>query len=234
MLIQLFLSGFILSLSLCLDLGMVNVAIVREGMLRGFWPSFLIGLGSSFGDLTYAVLATTGVTLLLGIVEVRYALWIGGTAALLYFAAAMVRSAWKPAAMNGGPGHSKVGPTAAGADAGLAGSDRGAAYSGGRAFLWGWGLAIASPTSILWFATVGGSVVAKSPVQGAHALAAFLGGFFCASVVWSLGMAALSAYSGSKLGPAFVRAISVLSALLFLYLAAEVFLDGYRTLAVAR
>jgi len=154
MLLHLFFSGFALSLSLCLDLGTVNVAIVREGVSRGFWPSFLVGVGSSFGDLTYAVLATTGVALLLGVPAVRWMLWIGG------------------------------------------------------------------------------SVVAKSPVQGAIALAVFLSGFFTASIVWSFGMALLSATSGRKLGPTFVRGISVLSAILFLYFAVDVFLDGYRSFVV--
>ncbi|TLS51202.1 lysine transporter LysE [Paenibacillus antri] len=215
MLWHLFFSGFALSLSLCLDLGMVNVAIVREGVQRGFWPSFLIGVGSSFGDLTYAVLATTGVALLLGIPEVRWALWVGGTIMLLYFAALMIRAAMRPKSM----------------DAGDAAANGQAAprRSSLRSFLWGWGLAIASPTAILWFATVGGSVVAKSPVQGALALASFLAGFFSASILWSLGMALLASTSGKRLGPTFVRAISIVSAALFLYFAVDVFLDGYRS-----
>ncbi len=33
----LFLSGFLLSLSVCLDLGTVNVAIFRTGLQRGMW-----------------------------------------------------------------------------------------------------------------------------------------------------------------------------------------------------
>jgi L-lysine exporter family protein LysE/ArgO len=213
MLWHLFLSGFALSLSLCLDLGTVNVAIVREGVTRGFWPSFLIGVGSSFGDLTYAVLATTGVALLLGIPEVRWALWIGGTLLLLYFTYAMLRAAWKPKSMD---------DAASNADGGAA-----PRRSPLRSFLWGWGLAIASPTAILWFATVGGSVVAKSPVQGALALTSFLAGFFCAGIAWSFGMALLAATSGKKLGPTFVRAISLASAALFLYFAVDVFLEGY-------
>jgi len=211
MMISLFLSGFALSLSLCLDLGTVNVAIVREGITRGFWPSFLVGVGSTFGDLTYAVLATTGVSLLLGITAVRWALWIGGTIVLLYFTISMIRAALKPKSLD--------------AASGEAGSGR----SLPRSFFWGWGLAIASPTAILWFATVGGSVIAKSPTQGVEALTAFLGGFFAAGIVWSCAMALLSAFSGRRLGPVFVRTISFLSAALFLYFAVEVFLDGYRS-----
>jgi len=212
MLASLFFSGFALSLSLCLDLGTVNVAIVREGIARGFWPSFLIGVGSSFGDLTYAVLATTGVALLLGYPAVRWSLWIGGTAVLLYFAATMVRAAVRPKPID------------------AAEPDGAPRRSLRRSFFWGWGLAVASPTSILWFATVGGSVVAKSPVRGATALTVFLAGFFCAGILWSLGMALLSSASGRRLGPAFVRTISAMSALLFLYFAVTVFLDGYTSL----
>jgi L-lysine exporter family protein LysE/ArgO len=211
MLIHLFLSGFALSLSLCLDLGTVNVAIVREGISRGFWPSFLIGVGSTFGDLTYAILATTGITLLLGIPAVRWVLWVGGTAMLLYFTFLMVKAALYAKSMDDAAGTAVTQRTPI------------------RSFWWGWGLAIASPTSILWFATVGGSIVARSPAQGFQALSFFLAGFFTAGIVWSLGMAALSAFSGRKLGVPFVRTISVLSALLFLYFAVEVFLDGYRS-----
>jgi len=225
MLVHLFLSGFALSLSLCLDLGMVNVAIIREGIARGFWPSFLIGAGSTFGDLTYAVLATTGVALLLGVPAVRWALWIGGTIMLLYFCYTMIRAALRPKSLEASDADGAVG--AVGGDAADASSATGR-RSPLRSFLWGWGLAIASPTAILWFATVGGSVIAKSPAQGVQALAAFLSGFFCAGIVWSLGVAALSAYGGRKLGTSFVRTISILSALLFLYFAIEVFVDGYR------
>ena len=217
MLWHLFLSGFALSLSLCLDLGTVNVAIVREGVTRGFWPSFLIGVGSSFGDLTYAVLATSGVALLLGIPEVRWALWIGGTLLLLYFMVVMLRAAWKPKSMDEASSDGETLPR----------------RSPLRSFLWGWGLAIASPTAILWFATVGGSVVAKSPVQGALALTSFLAGFFCAGIAWSFGMALLAATSGRKLGPTFVRTVSLASAALFLYFAVDVFLEGYHSFVAA-
>jgi L-lysine exporter family protein LysE/ArgO len=41
---ELFISGFLLSLSLCLDLGIVNVAIIKTGIEKGFLPSLHIGL----------------------------------------------------------------------------------------------------------------------------------------------------------------------------------------------
>ena len=49
--------GFFLSLSLCLDIGLVNVAIISLTLSHGFRPGFWLGLGSCFGDLIYAALA---------------------------------------------------------------------------------------------------------------------------------------------------------------------------------
>ncbi len=43
--------GFFLSLSLCLDIGLVNVAILSLTLSHGFKPGFWLGLGSCFGDL---------------------------------------------------------------------------------------------------------------------------------------------------------------------------------------
>ena len=46
--------GFFLSLSLCLDIGLVNVAMISLTLSHGFKPGFWLGLGSCVGDLIYA------------------------------------------------------------------------------------------------------------------------------------------------------------------------------------
>ena len=46
--------GFFLSLSLCLDIGLVNVACISLTLSHGFRPGFWLGIGSCFGDLAYA------------------------------------------------------------------------------------------------------------------------------------------------------------------------------------
>ncbi len=52
---QLFAAGFLLSLSLCADLGVVNVAMVRAGLTHGMRAALVLGLGSCVGDMLYAV-----------------------------------------------------------------------------------------------------------------------------------------------------------------------------------
>jgi L-lysine exporter family protein LysE/ArgO len=213
--LEIFASGFLVSLSLCLDLGLVNVTILRTALRGGPRPALWVGLGSCFGDLTYFVLSALGVTALLQWGPVRWALWLGGTAMLLFLAARMVREVIRPHALDLG----------ARGDVDAAAASR----SPRRCFMLGLGVALSSPTSILWFVAVGGNVIAASAGRR-EALGPFVAGFFIAGVAWSFAVAyaavALRRLGGERL----VRILSAVSAALFLFLAAIVFRDGLRTL----
>ena len=84
-----FSSGFLLSLSLCLDIGIANIAMITLAMQRGYFYGFWLGIGTCIGDLIYAVLALalalTGMAVLLQFETVRWTLWIGGGAVLVWF-----------------------------------------------------------------------------------------------------------------------------------------------------
>ena len=135
---QLFVTGFLLSLSLSLDLGTVNVAMVRTALQHGARPSFLLGLGSCLGDLAYALISLLAVAALLQSLAVRWALWLAGTLILLFLAAKMLREALGSRPDNlATPEGTLLTRSAAG-------------Y-----LLQGIGLAMSSPSAILWFATVG-------------------------------------------------------------------------------
>jgi L-lysine exporter family protein LysE/ArgO len=197
-------TGFLLSLSLCLDLGMVNAAVLRTVMQQGGTAGFVLGVGSCFGDLVYFALAIFGAAVLLEWTPVRVALWLVGTGALLVLA-------WK-AIRPKNPAVSEA-PTASGMVALLG---------------MGAGLALASPSGILWFAAVGGSVIAASG-NDRQSLWQFTGGFFVAGIVWS----ALFAYGIAGLtrvaGQAVSRYVSLASGVLFIYFAVVVFVQGVRS-----
>ena len=161
-----FTSGFLLSLSLCLDIGVANIAMITLAMQRGYFQGFALGLGTCVGDLIYAVLALAGMTVLLQYETVRWVLWIGGSALLLYFAAKMIYSAIH---------HEAV----------LAQAEDVGQNSHRREFFRGIFLAMSSPSAILWFAAVGGTLIARSGGGGALSSALFLGGFLCAGLLWS-------------------------------------------------
>jgi L-lysine exporter family protein LysE/ArgO len=204
-----FIHGFLLSLSLCLDLGLVNVAIVRTGLQRGMQPAFMIGLGSCVGDMFYAVLSLVALSLVLDQPIVRWALWVFGSAYLAYLTVKMFRESF--------------GKT-------VDYSEGVAATTGAtRHIAQGVGLALSSPTAILWFATVGGSVIAASAGHR-DTLLPFFSGFFTCGVLWAGVMALVAGKGRQVMGNQFVRALSFASALLFLYFAVKVFADGYTTL----
>jgi L-lysine exporter family protein LysE/ArgO len=199
-------SGFLLSLSLCLDLGIVNLAILRTALRRGGGAGFMVGLGSCFGDLAYFVAALLGVGALMRWAPFRWAIWIGGTIVLLILAARMIRELLRPRDLN---------------------LDLPAEAPGRwpRRFGWGLALALASPTALLWFAAVGGSVIAASGGDRAQVIP-FAGGFFAAGVAWSASLAGAAALLKGVGGPKVARGLAAISALLFLYFAGVVFVRG--------
>jgi L-lysine exporter family protein LysE/ArgO len=204
-----FSEGFLFSLSLCFDLGMVNVALMKTGMERGFKPSFMLGFGSCFGDLFYLSLALLGVSFVFEIPPVRWVLWIAGSIVLLFLTYKMLRESYKPKPLQTDGG--------AKAQSSLAG------------FFMGAGLALSSPTGIVWFAFVAGPIMAGMNLTGGI-LFAFVAGFLAAGLAWSFGVALASSRFSSIAGPRIVRGLSFASAILFFYFAMKVFWGGLRDL----
>ncbi|CAG9189285.1 Putative threonine efflux protein [Paraburkholderia tropica] len=207
--------GFFLSLSLCLDIGLVNVAIISLTLTHGFRPGFWLGLGSCFGDLTYAALALAGMAALLQFESVRWIVWIGGAAILLMLTWKMAREALNPAAAP---------PVEGEADNAAPRPDP------WRSFARGVLLALSSPSAILWFAAVGGALIAKSGATSAASAGVFLSGFFLGGLGWTLFLCGLASHGRKRAGTGLLRACHVLSALLFAYFSYSVIVHGYRDL----
>ncbi|MEX3811691.1 LysE family translocator [Paraburkholderia sp. BR13439] len=208
--------GFFLSLSLCLDIGLVNVAIISLTLSHGFRPGFWLGLGSCVGDLIYAALALAGMAALLQFESVRWVVWIGGAAILLFLTWKMAREAMFPA----------TAPAVAGE------GDATAHQSPWGGFLRGVLLAVSSPSAILWFAAVGGALIAKAGATSPTTALIFLGGFFLGGLCWTLFICGLGSHGRKRAGAGLLRACHVLSALLFAYFSYSVIVNGYRDLIV--
>lgn len=206
-------NGFFLSLSLCLDIGIVNVAILSRTLSHGFRPGFWLGLGSCIGDLVYATLALAGMSALLRFDAVRWIVWVGGAAMLLFLTWKMAREALSP-----------LRPAGAAAPEPDTGATRG--------FARGIALAMSSPSAILWFAAVGGALIAKAGATSTGAASLFLGGFFLGGLAWTVFICALATQGRKHAGASLLRGCHVVSALLFAYLSYSVIVDGYRDLIV--
>ncbi|MBC3487955.1 LysE family translocator [Pseudomonas kermanshahensis] len=208
-----FSNGFLLSLSLCLDIGIANIAMITLAMQRGFLKGFWLGLGTCVGDLIYAVAALAGMTVLLQFESVRWALWLGGSALLVWFAVKMLLAAWRGGHMD------------TRADV--------VVDSGWREFLRGIFLAMSSPTAILWFAAVGGVLISRSGGGSLLEAGLFLSGFFAAGLVWCLSLCGIASHGGRLLGDRLLTWSYLLSAAIFCYFAVYVIVSGYREFILA-
>ncbi|MEE1867270.1 LysE family translocator [Pseudomonas auratipiscis] len=208
-----FSNGFLLSLSLCLDIGIANIAMITLAMQRGFFQGFWLGLGTCVGDLVYAVAALVGMTVLLQFETVRWVLWLGGSLLLVWFAVKMLLAAWR------GDGQVQAGQVVV--------------ESFWREFLRGIFLAMSSPTAILWFAAVGGVLISRSGGGSLLEASLFLSGFFAAGLIWCLSLCLIASHGGRLLGNRLLTWSYLLSAAIFCYFAVYVIVSGYREFILA-
>ena len=206
---ELFLLGAALAFSINIELGVVNVMIVRTAIDRGAWPAFLIGLGSCIGDLIWACAGALGVSALLTWPPAAWILWLGGSGALFWFAAAALRDAARGGSIDESSPLRRA--------------------NGIRAIGLGLGIALSSPTLILWTATVGGSVLASQAADLAR-FVPFISGFGAAAVAHSAILSGVVGATRRFTGPRTVRAVSLISALMFAAFAIGIFMDGARRL----
>ncbi len=208
---ELFLLGAALAFSINIELGVVNVMIVRTAIERGAWPAFLIGLGSCIGDLIWACAGALGVSALLTWPPAAWLLWLGGSAILCWFAAAALHDALRGGSIDESSPLRRA--------------------NGLRAVGLGLGIALGSPTLILWTATVGGSVVA-SQASNLAGFIPFISGFGAAAVAHSAILSGVVGATRRFTGPQTVRAVSLISALMFAVFAIGIFVDGARRLVL--
>jgi L-lysine exporter family protein LysE/ArgO len=197
-----------------MDLGLVNIATLRISLSRGATAAFVMGLGSTIGDLIYFSLAVLGATALLGSRSVRLGLWVFGTVTLLFMSYRAVRDLLHPKMLD--DKHATM-PDGKGGMAKL--------------FVTGVGLALASPSAILWFAAVGGSVIASYGVgtgDNRRILTVFAAGFASGGLVWAAAFAFGAVWLRRVLGWRLAKGLSLASAVLFLYFAVDVFVRGLR------
>lgn len=206
-----FINGFLLSLSLCFDIGVANIAMITTAMRRGYFQGFSLGVGTCVGDLIYAVMALLGMAALLQYEVVRWVLWIGGAVVLLYFTLKMLHSAIYD-------NHS------------LTMSGSGVMSSHFQDFSKGIFLAMSSPTAILWFAAVGGAIISSSGDKGFESALLFLTGFFMAGVLFAGVLCFIASQGGRVLGEKLLKYSCFASSAIFAYFSGYVIITGYSEL----
>lgn len=205
----LFISGFLIGMSLVLQLGTGNLGLIRTGIKKGFFRAFIFSLGCAVGDGLYAILAVYGVALLLQASSFfQIVMWIGGTMMLCYLTFQAFKDSAAPKEL----------------DLNERGIEKRSLWA---YFFTGFVLVVSSPTGLVWFATVAGSVVSSTIGNSAGMnLLPFIFGFVSVSIVWGAVLAYVSSVGGKLMGNKMIRLFSLVSGVLFLYFAYYVFSSG--------
>lgn len=137
---ELALRGILIGLSLAAPIGPINIEIVRRGLRSGFLSGWLVGIGAISGDTFYCLLVIAGITPFVQHLAVRTVLWIAGGLFLAFLGYSSLRAV-----------QAKVG---------VAG-DNAEAFQR-RSYPTGLLMALFNPMGIVFWASIGGGLVASA------------------------------------------------------------------------
>ncbi len=196
----LFLKGLAFGFVLAATVGPMWMLCFRRTVQYGAFAGFVSGMGIAVADAIYGAVAAFGLTAVSGFL-LGHKLWIGiaGSGFLVWLGAKALLA--EPAALEG------------------AAAARAAPGGSAGAFLSTLGLTLANPPTILAFAAIfaGLGLIADSD-YGAAALVVL--GVFLGSASWWLILALGAGALRRRIGPAFARAINVISGFTILAFAA--------------
>lgn len=188
---SIFLSYVILGLSLSAPIGPINAAQLDRGIKKGFWHSWLFGLGAVLADILYMVLVYLGVVHFLSTPFMQTFLWLFGAFVLIYTGIESL--------INAG----KVNISTKKKDESLIAN----LFSG---FL----MSLSNPMTILFWLGIYGSVLVKTASDhGKSDLFLFSTAIIIGVLIWDLTMAGISSIFRKLLSTRAITLISVLSGL---------------------
>ena len=183
----LLLQSILAGIAVAAPVGPMSLLCMQRTLHAGPAQGLAFGVGIAAADGSYAALGAFGLTAVTSLL-LAGGQWlrIGGALVLLYFAVRILRAA--PAA----PAHRTV------------------ARSRWRGFTTAYGLTLANPPTILFFA---GLFASLAPLSRLSQAAVFAGGVFAGSMLWWMVLTGVIAVTASKLSPSVLHWINRASAL---------------------
>lgn len=179
----LFVSSFILAIAFCAPPGVVTAETVRRGAASGFIPALFVQFGSLVGDTTWAIIALTGLAVLVQNNIARVILSLIGIFLMLKLARDAIQDARKGRELD------STSPASARGD-----------------FATGAFLSLGNPMNIVFWTGLGTTVFASlSGKPQAADFAIFFAGFLSGAVSWCFVMAGLVAWGRKFVTGTFFR-----------------------------
>jgi threonine/homoserine/homoserine lactone efflux protein len=173
--------------------GAVNTESIRRGLAWGFRPALLVQVGALIGDVAWAIVALSGVTLLVRNPSMQLALGAAGGCFLL-------RLAWRALAEARTDVMPEGGSTAARGD-----------FATGAVF------SLANPVGLAFWTGIGSGVASSNAGETTAGLAIFLVGFVFGAFVWCVAVALAVTFGRRRLRRSLVRWVNALSGLILGY-----------------
>lgn len=200
-------SSLLLGVAFAAPPGVITTEAIRRGMLGGFWPAFLVELGSLLGDATWGIIALAGGAFLVQGHAFRLTLGIIGVLFLLYLAFFAFRDAYKT-------------------------SNHESRISTRRGhFITGIMLSLANPFSITFWLSVGNSSITShfaSPTF-VHYLV-FFTSFMAGTLIWCFILAGLVTWGKKVLNPTFFRWVNLACGIFFTWFSIQLGINTWQGL----
>lgn len=194
---SLFASSFVLAIAFCAPPGVITAETVRRGGARGFFPALSVQFGSLVGDTTWAIIALTGLAVIVQNNVAKIILSLIGIVLMLKLAWDALKDAY----------HGKD------LDTSSSTSERGDFSVGAL-------LSLGNPMNIVFWTGLGTTVFASisGKPEPVH-FAVFFAGFLFGAITWCFFMAGLVAWGRKFVTPGFFRAVNLVCGIALGYFA---------------
>ncbi|MBS2967576.1 LysE family transporter [Metabacillus sp. KIGAM252] len=186
-----FISHILLGISLAAPIGPINAAQIERGFNRGFWHSWLIGLGSITADILYMLAVFMGLVQFIEIPIVKAFLWLFGFFVLTYTGIESLLQASKSVELRKELSNSLT-----------------------KSYLIGFMMSLTNPLTIMFWVGIYGSVLAKTAAMYEHTqLLLYSGSILLGLLIWDVCMAGASSFARGFLNNRTLQVISCISGL---------------------
>jgi chemosensory pili system protein ChpE len=184
---SLFVSSFVLAIAFCAPPGVITAETVRRGGARGFFPALFVQFGSLVGDTTWAIIALTGLAVIVQNNIARTVLSLIGIILMLKLAWDAFKDAHHGNDLDTSSSNSERGDFSVGAL-----------------------LSLGNPMNIVFWTGLGTTVFASisGKPEPVH-FAVFFAGFLFGALAWCFLMAGLVAWGRKFVTPTFFRAVNL-------------------------
>ncbi len=208
--LEVLIAAFVVGMTHAVPPGPVTFEVLRRGAAQGLAPALLVDAGAVAADAVFFVLIVFGLSQVIASPNARLALWLCGSALLMFLGLRGVYKALAEKRKPGVPGAS-----------GRVGKEM-------SPFLTGFLICITSPFAIIWWTSIfAGSMVIFD--AGVPTMVLVFAGIAAACLAWYAFVGLSGRLSRALLNPATIKALSLVCSAMMIVFALLLLYKGYGT-----